>query len=246
MSFASGQSSIVDVLPKLKLWPGSALCFRRLDVSLLAETILVLIAAICGVRTFVSGYVGGAHWFVTPAILISAALIPTALRGNKFAQTGFGIKQIGATLPVVGRTCILVFPAMLCGMWVLKACGFALPLQPAPQGQSLPSWLFYQFMYVAVAEEIFFRGYFQGNILKLTDAAIQERAGRGAWVSIVLSAGCFAVAHVLIQGQIVSMVTFLPGLIFGWLFVRTKSLLAPILFHGLSNTVYFIAAAVFF
>ncbi|MHC4474216.1 MAG: CPBP family glutamic-type intramembrane protease [Planctomycetota bacterium] len=233
-------------MPKLKSWPGSALRFRRLDVSLLAETILVPIAAICSVRILVSGYVGGAHWFVTPAILISAALIPTVLRGNKFVHTGFGIEQIGATLSVVGRTCFLVFPAMLCGMWALKGCGFALPLRPAPQGRPVLAWLFYQFMYVAVAEEIFFRGYLQGNILKLTAAAVQERTESRAWVSIVLSAACFAAAHVLIQGQIVSMVTFLPGLIFGWLFVRTKSLLAPILFHGLANTVYFVAAAVLF
>jgi len=36
----------------------------------------------------------------------------------------------------------------------------------------------------------------------------------------------------------VSAVTFLPGLILGWLFIRTGSLLAPILFHGLANTFY--------
>jgi membrane protease YdiL (CAAX protease family) len=39
------------------------------------------------------------------------------------------------------------------------------------------------------------------------------------------------------------IITFLPGLIFGWLLVKTKSLLAPVLFHGLANAVYGLIAA---
>jgi len=33
-------------------------------------------------------------------------------------------------------------------------------------------------------------------------------------------------------------------LIFGWLFVKTKSLLAPVLFHGLANVCYGFIGAV--
>jgi len=39
--------------------------------------------------------------------------------------------------------------------------------------------------------------------------------------------------------------TFLPGRVLGWLFIRTKSLLAPVLFHGLANTCYCLMAAAF-
>jgi membrane protease YdiL (CAAX protease family) len=36
----------------------------------------------------------------------------------------------------------------------------------------------------------------------------------------------------------VAGLTFLPGLILAWLFLRTGSLLAPIVFHGLANVSY--------
>jgi membrane protease YdiL (CAAX protease family) len=58
----------------------------------------------------------------------------------------------------------------------------------------------------------------------------------------LLSATCFAVAHVIVQGQVTSIVTFLPGVLMAWLFIRTRSLLAPILFHGLANATYGIMA----
>ncbi len=32
------------------------------------------------------------------------------------------------------------------------------------------------------------------------------------------------------------VLTFLPGLVPGWLFIRAKSLLAPILFHSMGQT----------
>jgi membrane protease YdiL (CAAX protease family) len=61
------------------------------------------------------------------------------------------------------------------------------------------------------------------------------------WAAIAASSGCFAVAHAVVQGQAAGLLTFLPGLVMGWLFVRTGTLLAPILFHGLANVVWQLA-----
>jgi len=49
-------------------------------------------------------------------------------------------------------------------------------------------------------------------------------------------AACFAVAHIIVQGRIILVLTFLPGLVPGWLFIRTKLPLAPILFHSMGQT----------
>ena len=57
-------------------------------------------------------------------------------------------------------------------------------------------------------------------------------------IAIVVSATCFALAHVIVQGRMVCLLTFFPGLLLAWLFVRTRTLLAPILFHGLANIAY--------
>ncbi len=141
---------------------------------------------------------------------------------------------------------MVVFPAVFCSFVLLKSYGLNLPLRPVlSQNQEWVSWVLYQFMYVAVAEEVFFRGYVQGNILRLINAVMARRRMLQCWVSIVISAACFAAAHMIIQGRIISALTFLPGLVLGWLFIRTKSLLAPILFHGLANMGYYVMAGVF-
>ena len=58
-------------------------------------------------------------------------------------------------------------------------------------------------------------------------------------------AACFAVAHIIVQGRIILVLTFLPGLVPGWLFIRTKLLLAPILFHSMGQAGWVLAYAVF-
>jgi membrane protease YdiL (CAAX protease family) len=225
---------------------------RRLDISLLIEIVLVTIGAILAIKALNSGFLSGDTWFAAPGILVAAAIIPTVVKRRKFANVGFNIKQIRNSLIVLGWTSMAVFPAVFAGCWLLKSYGLDLPLRPVlPGGQNWACWLFYQFMYVAVAEEVFFRGYVQDNILRLTSTVklgLQsptfQNLGDGAWISTTLSAVCFAAAHIIVQGQIISVLTFLPGLILGWLFIRTKSLLAPILFHGLANICYFLMAAV--
>jgi len=126
----------------------------------------------------------------------------------------------------------------------MRYWGLELPLRAAiPPAQGWFCWLFYQFMYVGVAEEVFFRGYVQNNILRSTSSIVQERRRPLQWIIIIISAACFAAAHTIVQGEIMAVLTFLPGLVLGWLFVRTRSLLAPILFHGLANVYYFCVTA---
>jgi len=246
MGYQSGQLSIVKSPPNAESVPLFTKGLKRFNIFLLTETALVTIAAILAIRLLATSSISRAAWFVSPGILIAAALIPTAIRRAEFPKIGLNIRQIGPTLLVVCRTCVVVFPALFAGLWLLKSFGLGLPLQPVqPKEQGWISWLFYQFMYVAVAEEVFFRGYVQNNILRLTNPGKDGQRRLWKWLSIVLSAACFAVAHIIIQGRIILALTFLPGLVLGWLFIRTKSLLAPILFHGLANTCYLLMAATF-
>ena len=233
---------------------GSAQLFnkraKRFDISLLAETVVVTVATILAVRLLATSAISTVRWFVGPGILVAAAFVPRIIKGGQFPKVGFNSKQIGFILVTLCWTCLAIFPVVFIGLWLLRFWGFGLPLQPVlPQGHKWACWVFYQCMYVAVAEEVFFRGYVQSNILILTEAVGRRwcplrSPGVWDWLSIVLSAACFAVAHIIVQGQIISVLTFLPGVVLGWLFVRTKSLLAPILFHGLANTCYCVMAAV--
>jgi membrane protease YdiL (CAAX protease family) len=147
-------------------------------------------------------------------------------------------------LRVLCATCVIVFPLLLAGIFLLKHLNIQLPLSPIiPEGRWF-SWLAYQFMYIAVAEEIFFRGYFQCNVLSLLTMSVQKSHVFLEIIAIIVSATVFAISHCLILGGVMPIITFLPGLIFGWLLVKTKSLLAPVLFHGLANVFYGLIATV--
>jgi membrane protease YdiL (CAAX protease family) len=205
----------------------------------------------------------GYSWFVLPAVFIIAVSLSAIVKGNKFPAIGLNKKMIGDSLILLFWTCVGIFPIFFTALIFLRLYGFGLPLQPMlPQGQSWLCWFFYQFFYVAVAEEVFFRGYLQVNFLKLAGSlvsapvlscesknggAVAEMAGGQRrfieWISIILSAACFALAHIIVQGQFISVLTFLSGLVLGWLFVRSGALFAPILFHGLANSCYALIAA---
>jgi len=246
---------------------------HRVNVRLLIETALVTAAVIVALRFLLTPPLlpsdrktrGQPGWYVAPAVLLAAGLIPTLIKKGQFPSIGLRSEQVRRSLVVLAGVCIFIFPALTAGLWLLKLYGIQsagwlapLPLRPVlPREQGLAGWLLYQFLYVAVAEEVFFRGYVQYNFLHLVDP-VESRSRkprhsdggvnrlappRGGGVlpaSIIISAACFALAHTIVQGQIVSVLTFLPGLILGWLFVRTGTLLAPILFHGLANTWYLV------
>lgn len=252
MSHQSGHIITTDSMPTIESVLFSPDKTKQLSISLLIETSLVMIVAVLAIRLWIASSVAVPSWFVTPSILLIAALIPMAVRKAQFPGIGLDAERAKLTLLVVCRTCAIVFPALFLALWLLNACGLRPPLQPLPpQNQQWLRWVFYQFMYVSVAEEVFFRGYVLTNIQRLA----ARRAPCGGtmkcgprlqnWISIVISAACFAVAHIIVQGQIISALIFLPGLILGWLFIRTRTLLAPILFHGLANTLYCIMAAIY-
>jgi membrane protease YdiL (CAAX protease family) len=238
-SFASGKAGVPGLLPNDEISRLPCDSSRHLDTPLLTETVLVAISAILMVGLSRLDYFSTINWLSSPAVLVTAALIPTAIKRRRLAQIGFNINHIGASLRLLLVVCLAVFPTTFLFLWVLNLLGLELPLQAVlPPKQGWFSWLLYQFLYVAVAEEIFFRGYIQSNVLRLTDTIKYSQAAAPQWTSIVVSAGFFAVAHILIYGHIIAALTFLPGLVLGWLFARTRSLLAPILFHGLANACY--------
>ena len=244
MGYQSSQISIANSPPTVKSAQFFGNRLKQLDTFLFIETALVTTTVLLTIGLLATNSVNMAAWYAAPGILIAAALIPTVIKRCEFARIGLNIKQMGHSLVLLGWTCIVVFPALFCGLWLLKYWGLELPLQPVPpQRQTWASWLFYQFMYIAVAEEVFFRGYVQSNILRLTNIVKGTQCRLRQWISIGVSAAVFAVAHIIVQGQIISALTFLPGLFLGWLFIRTRSLLAPILFHGLANTCYCVMAA---
>ena len=77
----------------------------------------------------------------------------------------------------------------------------------------------------AVAEEIFFRGWMHPTLRRRYSAA----------VSIVAVNLVFAPLHLIAAPYFISLLTFFPGLIMGWLRERYGNILPSIIFHFLGN-----------
>jgi len=216
---------------------------KRANVSLVIETILVATAATLIIRLLARTEMYGTLWLLIPTVLVTTALLPPIIRKDKFAEIGRSRKRIKQAFRILVPICLITFGATFVGLWLLKLWGVGAPLRAAPpaKGQLL-AWILFQFLYVAVAEEVFFRGYLQSNIMRLV-AKIECSKRLRDGVTIILAASCFAAAHIVVQGQIASILTFLPGLVLAYIFVKTESLLAPIIFHGLANTFYCIVTA---
>ncbi len=238
-----GQSDSPDSLPFFppeRLFPEAQ---TRHPVRLTIETILVTVAALVGIRLLNVQGAENLRWFGIPGILVAASLVPTWVGRRAFPLVGLDLEHVGLALGAVCRTFVYLLPAIILALWLMKRLSMPIPLKPVFGRQhDWLTWLLYQFLYVAVAEEVFFRGYVQANVMRVLNCGRWRSSRTDQGIAVFISATCFALAHVIVQGQITSVVTFLPGVILAWLFLRTHCLLAPILFHGLANVTYGIMA----
>jgi membrane protease YdiL (CAAX protease family) len=214
-------------------------------VRLAVETTVVTVGTLAVIRFLNVQHISDLTWLAIPCLLVTAALLPTWLRNDAFAPVAPDRKQTAGSLVAVGYASICTFPAVFFGLWLITRLGWPIPLGAAVGQDNWLAWLIYQFLYVAVAEEMFFRGYLQVNVMRLLSHIRLGPHQIGLLAGAAVSAGGFAAAHFAVQGQVVSLLTFLPGLVLAWLFIRTQSLLAPILFHGLANIAYSLMTLVF-
>jgi membrane protease YdiL (CAAX protease family) len=134
----------------------------------------------------------------------------------------------------------LVIGLLLVGgvLKLFHLAGLTWPLVSSWPREQLPLWMLYQFTHVALPEEFFFRGYLQGELVSLFKARGVHAENRSHGTALVLAAGLFAACHAVIWGAPGALLTFFPGLVMGWLYWKSDSLLAPILFHGCANIGY--------
>ncbi len=78
------------------------------------------------------------------------------------------------------------------------------------------------------AEEVFFRGYGFSSF---------ENRFNIHTLNIFLSL-LFTVPHVIVNPSLISVLVFFPSIVFGYLFIYTRSIVAPVIFHWLSNVFF--------
>ncbi|RMA93130.1 CPBP family intramembrane glutamic endopeptidase [Hydrogenothermus marinus] len=75
------------------------------------------------------------------------------------------------------------------------------------------------------AEEIFFRGYIQNELSKRFNNHL----------AIIITSFLFSLPHLILSFSILSVLTFFPSIIFGYLYYYSKSIWASSIFHFFSN-----------
>jgi membrane protease YdiL (CAAX protease family) len=89
-------------------------------------------------------------------------------------------------------------------------------------------YVVFQLLSISLPEEFFFRGFLQDSI------------GRNL-KAILLASLLFSLAHLpkaVFSGEWISLLSFLPSLVMGWLYMKTNNILPGTIFHLLANLVY--------
>ncbi len=233
------QSVLPDTEHQEKLQALPVRKFSSIRASLLFETIAIPILIIASIKILVNSGITETNWLAVPVILITAGTVPTLFRKRILKHIGLNFNTYRLSLRLLFWVSIVILPALFFALWLNSSFGLNLPLQPAvPLKGRWIHWIIFQFLYVAFAEEVFFRGFLQSNLMILSRSRFKEQYRSQRYAAVILSSLLFAAAHIVILSSLSGIFTFFPGLIFGWLFLRTRSLFAPVLFHGLANICY--------
>ena len=148
-----------------------------------------------------------------------------------------GLREIFFALGVIA----LVFPPYIAGFYLWHHEVLELPLHNfrwVPPKEPL-ALLLTQLVVVALPEEAMFRGYVQ---TRLHDVFCGTRTSPKRYLGVALSlralslqALLFALIHVAVDGNIVRLTVFFPGLLFGFVRAKRQGIGAAIVLHALSN-----------
>ena len=125
----------------------------------------------------------------------------------------WGVSASATLLPLYALACVELFGAP----FHLGTVSFSL-------------FLFY--LMVAVGEETFFRGFFYSSFEN--EWIVKGVLSKNNLVSSVL----FGAAHALVYYDPTMFKVFFPSLVMGWLYERSDSLIAPIIFHLCADLLY--------
>ncbi len=98
----------------------------------------------------------------------------------------------------------------------------------------------FQFLAVSIPEELFFRGYLQGRLNQVFGRP-WRLLGTGIGPGLFIAAALFSLCHLFIGASWLRAAVFFPAMLMGWMRERTGSILAPVVFHALSNISFVIA-----
>lgn len=186
-----------------------------------------------GFKTILTGMAAGKYSELLTAIVVLSSLITIALYGtlkwSPISRTYLKTKPWGVLFWVV----FLAFGTILPTEWIYEKIQLTMPEQTEQlfEGIMKQPWGYAAIgLLVPIAEEMVFRC---GILRKLLDIFGQ----RWHWAAIAVSAVLFGALHGnLAQG----IHAFIIGLLLGWMYYRTKSIIPTVALHWVNNTVAYV------
>ena len=183
--------------------------------------------------TVSDGLAAGKYSELLTAIVVLSSLITIALYGtlkwSPISRTYLKTKPWGVLFWVV----FLAFGTILPTEWIYEKIQLTMPEQTEQlfEGIMKQPWGYAAIgLLVPIAEEMVFRG---GILRKLLDIFGQS----WHWAAIAVSAVLFGALHGnLAQG----IHAFIIGLLLGWMYYRTKSIIPTVALHWVNNTVAYV------
>lgn len=168
--------------------------------------------------------------------LVAATVLSSVATLCLFAKTGWGpvSRSWLRTRPwgVLLWAALLALGTILPSEWIVEQMQFAMPESQAKLFEQLlgEPWGYLAIGVLApLAEELVFRGAVLRRLLGMMP-------GR-QWLAIVISALVFGAVH----GNLPQFVhATVIGLILGWMYARTRSILPGVMFHWVNNTVAYL------
>ncbi len=183
---------------------------------------------------FGTAVLGQAQWLAYGAFLYAPVII-AGLRGIDFAAYGLLSPSLKRSLLTGFAASAVIFPLFAGGYYALAGL-IGLPWHAGFAGSPLDVLRFaaVQLVLVAFAEEYFYRGYLQQRLDRVWPPrrrVLGATLGPGWLVATAL----FAAGHLALELNPARLLTFFPGLWFGWLRARTGDIYGATLAHGASN-----------
>jgi membrane protease YdiL (CAAX protease family) len=158
-------------------------------------------------------------------LLISGILMAWYLIRGKYVN--FSVQSFKEVpVRVIGMSLIFVIGALMTSNLITETMDLPDLMGDAFISMSHTVWGFLSMAVMApVVEELLFRGAIQGHMLRI---------GYSPILAICLSALVFGIVHF---NPAQSFFAFLLGLVFGWLYYRTGSVIPGMVAHAINNTV---------
>ena len=210
--------------------------------------LLIELGIVCGLVVLLTcwsvGQGGLLGSCMPPVLFFLVGLGLPVVRGRSHWCQGLSSRSSGQDLALLAGTLLVAFFLLYVGLRTVQSFAWTVPLlEPPIEGQWAP-WAIYQLTHVALPEEVFFRGYLVSTILLLCQKSRRLGSKTGQMVAILGSALIFGVFHAIVWENGFTLLTFFPGAMMGWLFLRTRSLIVPVLFHAVANIGYGIAVSI--